>query len=54
MNKRHIQVALRLPLELHRTLRELAAENHRSLHGEVLHRLTESLKAEKRAKPRLN
>ena len=53
MLKEHIQVALRLPPEVHSALKEVAAENHRSLHGEVIHRLVESLKAENRPKPRV-
>ena len=53
MKKSFFRFELRLPPELRDTLKKAAAENHRSLHGEVIHRLVESLKVEKQAKPRV-
>lgn len=36
-----VHVQLRLPVELHRQLQALALSQHRSLHGHILHLLSE-------------
>lgn len=53
MHKSFFRFELRLPPELRDTLKKAAAENHRSLHGEIIHRLVESLKGEKASRPRV-
>jgi predicted DNA-binding protein len=44
-------IGIRMPLELRERLKKKAAENHRSMSGEILHRLEESLRREEKELP---
>ena len=41
-----VRFVLRLPPELHRKLKELAARENRSLHGQILHILRRAVEGE--------
>lgn len=43
-------IGVRMPLEIRKQLKEKATKNHRSLGGEIIFRLEESLKAEEKEK----
>ena len=47
-----MHVSLRVPEDLHRQLTEWAEREHRSLHAQVLHTLTESLERESKRRAR--
>jgi hypothetical protein len=47
-----VYVSLRVPPELHRQLTEWADREHRSLHAQVLHTLTEALDEENKRRAR--
>ena len=52
MPARVVHLNLRLPPELHERLGEWARAEHRSLHSQVLHVLTEALEQESRRRAR--
>ena len=52
MREKIVHVSLRVPEDLHRQLTEWAEREHRSLHAQVLHTLTESLERESKRRAR--